>query len=86
MGAYSVALNNGGAQKVIDMLTPEPVKAVEDTGSMALFMGDVSSLADDKLGADKSIAPEDQDLITGGNPEESGAAFAAQFALENEKK
>ena len=59
MGAYSVALNNGGAQKVIDMLTPEPVKAVEDTGSMALFMGDVSSLADDKLGADKSIAPED---------------------------
>jgi len=32
------------------MLVPEPVKAEEDSGGMALFMNDVGNLADEKLG------------------------------------
>lgn len=32
------------------MLTPEPVKAEEDTGGVALFMNDLGNKADEKLG------------------------------------
>lgn len=58
MTAYSVALNNGGAQNVIDLLTPT-VKPEEDSGAMALFMGDVSSLAANNLGDDKPTTGPD---------------------------
>jgi hypothetical protein len=40
MSAYSVALNNGGAAHVLEVLEPTPVNAEEDNGAMALFMGD----------------------------------------------
>jgi hypothetical protein len=46
MAAYSVALNNGGAAHVLEVLEPPPVNAEEDSGAMALFMGDVGQKAE----------------------------------------
>lgn len=71
----------GGAQKAIDLLAPEPVKAEEDTGGMALFMNDVGNLAEEKLGNNKEKT-ENLDQTSTSNDEDSGAAFAAQFAID----
>ena len=79
--AYSEALNIGGAQKAIDLLTPEPVKAEEDNGGVALFMNDLGNLADEKLGYKSKKTEENQDSSSG-NDDDSGAAFAAQFAID----
>ena len=68
MTAYSVALNNGGVAQVLEVLEPTPANAEEDTGSMALFMGDVGQKAES---IDNSTPAQE------GASEDSGADFAA---------
>lgn len=67
MAAYAVALNNGGAQHVLDALEPTPVNAEEDNGSMALFMGETGAKAETIEGGASDAAPT----------EDNGADFAA---------
>ena len=67
MSAYAVALNNGGAQHVLDALEPVATNAEEDNGSMALFMGETGAKAETIDGGPSEAAPA----------EDSGADFAA---------
>lgn len=64
---------------MLEVLEPTPVNAEEDTGAMALFMGDVGQKAetiDTNKKSDENTPKE----------EDSGADFAAQFALELKNK
>jgi hypothetical protein len=76
MNAYATTLNNGGAAHVLEVLEPVAVNAEEDNGSVALLMEDTAAKVETIDGVTK-----DEPAV-----EDSGADFAAQFAMDIKNK